>query len=230
MTGNTAALSACALALLGSAPADAAAGACKPPALTRVAAPAEIRTYFRERQKIVLSFLGYSGAEYKDPKAMMQRAGEILREFDPAKTIVNIGATREGAGAIYELAKERGFETSGIVSTQAQLTKTPLSPCVDLVFFVKDETWGGVLKGTSTLSPTSTAMVENSDQMVAIGGGEVSRVEALAAERAGKRVRFFPADMNHKIAVEGPPAFRIQPGERAADSRTADSGQRTAKD
>jgi hypothetical protein len=70
------------------------------------------------------------------------------------------------------------------------------------VFYVKDASWGGILAGTDTLSPTSTAMVESSDQFVAIGGGEVSRDEALAGERAGKRVRFFPADMNHKIALE----------------------------
>ena len=51
---------------------------------------------------------------------MLRKAGRILDEFDPSKTIVNIGATPEGIGAVYELAKRRGFVTTGIISTQAK--------------------------------------------------------------------------------------------------------------
>jgi len=76
---------------------------------------------------------------------------------------------------------------------------------------VKDETWGGFLSGGTELSPTSRAMVENSDVLVAIGGGDVVRDELLAAKRLGKSVRFIPADMNHaaarkKAADKGQPA------------------------
>jgi len=52
------------------------------------------------------------------------------------------------------------------------------------------------------LSPTSSAIVRNSDALVGIGGGEVARDELLAARRAGKPVTFIPADMNHKLARE----------------------------
>jgi shikimate kinase len=45
-------------------------------------------------------------------------------------------------------------------------------------------------------------MVENSDVMIAIGGGEVARDELTAAKRSGKRVEFIPADMNHQVARE----------------------------
>ncbi len=69
-------------------------------------------------------------------------------------------------------------------------------------FYVEDETWGGFLKNGNRLSPTSTAMVENSDVLIGIGGGEVGRDELIAAKRSGKKVRFFPADMNHKKARE----------------------------
>ena len=62
--------------------------------------------------------------------------------------------------------------------------------------------WGGLVPGTERLSPTSTAIVDNSDVLVAIGGGEVARDEVVAARRAGKDVRFIPADMNHRIARE----------------------------
>ena len=144
--------------------------------------------------------LGYSGAEYEHKAAMLEQATQMLDQFEPRQTIVNIGATPEGIGAVYETAKQKGFLTTGIVSTQAQEHHVTLSPCVDLVFFVRDATWGGFIPGTEQLSPTSTAMVENSDVIVAIGGGEVARDELMAAKRLGKAFRFLPADMNHQIA------------------------------
>ena len=45
-------------------------------------------------------------------------------------------------------------------------------------------------------------MVENSDVLIGIGGGEVGRDELVAAERSGKEVRFIAADMNHQKARE----------------------------
>jgi hypothetical protein len=183
---------------------------CKPPSVKREATPAEIQAYFRDQHKTVLTFLGYSGAEYEDPTAMIQRVREVLRAFNPERTIINIGATKEGIGAVYEIAKQQGFTTVGIVSTQAQVTKTTLSSCVDVVFFVRDASWGGLVNGTDRLSPTSMAMVASSDQLVAIGGGEISRDEALGAQRSGKPVRFIPADMNHALARKRA-AQRAQP-------------------
>jgi hypothetical protein len=169
---------------------------------TQVASPEEIRRFFAGQGKTVLTFIGYSDNGYEDPAALLERAESILREFDPNKTIVNIGATAGGIGAVYPLAKQRGFMTTGIVSTQARKDQAELSPYVDQVFYVEDETWGGFLKGTDRLSPTSTAMVENSDVIVGIGGGEVGRDELIAARRLGKEVRYFPADMNHRHAIE----------------------------
>ena len=58
------------------------------------------------------------------------------------------------------------------------------------------------MPGTERLSATSTAMVQSSDVIVAIGGGEVARDELIAAKRSGKKTRFMPADMNHRIAQE----------------------------
>lgn len=175
---------------------------CDPPSTIKEAAPAEIRAFFKGKSLKVLTFLGYSGAEYENMRLMIEQVTRILDQFDPNKTIVNIGATPEGIGAIYEVAKRKGFTTSGIVSTQAREGNVVLSPCVDIVFYVNDATWGGFLPGTETLSPTSTAMVENSNVMIAIGGGEVARDELMAAKRAGKQIRFIPADMNHRIARE----------------------------
>jgi len=168
----------------------------------REATPEEIRAFFTGKGMRVLTFLGYSGAEYENKAMMLEQAERILDQFDPKKTIVNIGATPEGIGAVYEAAKRKGFLTTGIVSTQAKKSNATLSPCVDIVFYVRDSIWGGFRPGTEELSPTSKAMVENSDVLVAIGGGEVARDELIAARQAGKRVQFIPADMHHLRARE----------------------------
>ncbi len=176
------------------------AAACELTTTVKDATIDDIRTFFKSLKKDVVTFVGYSGAEYEDKTAMLDKAERILDEFDASKTIINIGATPEGIGAVYELAKRKGFETTGILSTQAKKYNASLSPCVDYVFYVEDTTWGGLIEGSDRLSPTSTAMVENSDVLIGIGGGEIGRDEMLAAKHSGKEVRFIPADMNHQIA------------------------------
>jgi hypothetical protein len=169
---------------------------------TKSATVEEIAAFFKSKQKAVLTFVGYSGAGYEDEAWMLKQAERVLGEYDPAKTIVNIGATPEGIGAVYELAKRKGFLTTGIVSSQARQYNVKLSPYVDYAFYVEDSAWGGLVPGTEELSPTSKAMVENSAVIIGIGGGEVARDELLAARRSGKKVHFIPADMNHQKARE----------------------------
>ena len=168
----------------------------------KVAALDEISAFFKAKQKTVLTFVGYSGTGYEDEASMRKQAERILREFDPATTIVNIGATPDGIGAVYELAKRERFLTTGIVSSQAKVDQVKLSPHVDHAFYVEDPTWGGFVTGTKELSPTSKAMVASSDIVVGIGGGEVARDELVSAKLLGKQVRFIPADMNHRKARE----------------------------
>ena len=174
--------------------------ACEPPKQVTEGTPRQVRDFFEARRWKVVTFFGYSGAGYEHPFAMLKHASRILDGLNPRRTVINIGATAQGIGAIYKVAKRRGFATTGIVSTQAREQGVALSPCVDFVFYVSDTTWGGYLPGTATLSPTSDAMVTSSDLLVAIGGGEVARDELLAARRLRKRVTFIPADMNHGLA------------------------------
>jgi hypothetical protein len=173
----------------------------------------EIRAFFERAGKTVLTFVGYSGAGYEDPVAMLAEAERVLSESDPNKTIVNIGATPDGIGAIYEIAKRKGFVTTGIVSAQARQYNVALSPYIDHVFFVEDATWGGYLKGTERLSPTSEAIVQTSDVVIGIGGGEVARDELTAARRLGKEGAVHPS------RYESPkgPRSRSAQGTRSTD-------------
>jgi hypothetical protein len=177
------------------------------------AAPCEQRTVVRDAGSVedvaeiieatgmkMLSFVGYSAAGYEDEATMLAQADQMLARHDPAHTMVNIGATAQGIGAVYELARRRGYFTLGIVSSLAREAGERLSPCVDLVIFVRDTQWGGRLPGSPALSPTSAAVVAHSLSMVGIGGGEIARDEMLAARAAHKHVTFIPADMNHRIA------------------------------
>jgi hypothetical protein len=178
------------------------AAACDISTSVKVATNDDIKRFFAGEKKAVVTFIGYSGAGYEDEAAMLQEAERILEGLDASSTIVNIGATAEGIGAVYELAKGRGFTTTGIVSTQAREYGAELSSCVEYVFYVEDASWGGFMEGGDRLSPTSAAMVENSDVLIGIGGGAVGRDELLAAKRSGKEVRFIRADMNHQKARE----------------------------
>jgi len=176
--------------------------ACEGPKAVREATPKEVRAYFQGKGMKVLTFFGFSGAGYEDGEAVLAQAAQVLARYDPKVTLVNIGGTADGIGAVYRTAKRMGFSTTGIVSTQAKKEKVELSPCVDTVFYVKDATWGGLLPGTKKLSPTSSAVVANSDVMVAFGGGEIARDELSAGRAAGKAVEFHPADMNHQAALD----------------------------
>jgi hypothetical protein len=174
---------------------------CNGPTESREASLAEIQSFIQAKQMDVLTFSGYSGAQYQDQKAMLERATAVLEAHNPGQSLVNIGATAVGIGAAYEIAAGMGFTTMGIVSKLALDEGVALSECVDYVFFVPDTTWGGVIAESGRLSPTSAAVVTASTSLVAIGGGDVTRAEALAARAAAKPVTFYPADMNHAIAL-----------------------------
>jgi hypothetical protein len=158
-------------------------------------------SFIRKRGKTVLTFFGYSGMGYEDEKGMLQIVQEVLSQNLPEKTLVNIGATQVGVGAAYALAKSLGFETSGIVSTEALEYPEDISEAVDHICFVKDSQYGGKLPNSDELSPTSRAMVDGSDILVAIGGNDISRDELLEGKKLGKPVQYFSADMSHERMI-----------------------------
>lgn len=177
--------------------------------------PNEATKFIKSVGKTVITFFGYSSF-YEDEKAMLEVAGKILSEYSPETTLVNIGATRNGLGAIYPLAKSMGFTTSGIVSTLALEDARNISRDVDYICFITDDLWGGKLPNSEILSPTSQAMVECSDVLIGIGGGKISRDEMIFGREQGKSVHFYPADNKHdwmirraqKLGLPQPKSFR----------------------
>ena len=163
--------------------------------------PSEAVAFIRSLNKTILTFYGYSGMGYEDESGMLNIAREVLTGHSPELTLVNIGATAVGIGMVYPLAKSMGFETAGIVTTGVLRHPERISSAVDHICFVKDNQYGGKLPYSDELSPTSKAMVECSDILVGIGGGDISQVEMVAGKAMGKQVRYFPAEMNHERAI-----------------------------
>ena len=98
----------------------------------------ELAEFLRGKGLRVLTFAGYSAAGYQDPAAMLDYAAAALDTHSPASTLVNIGATPQGIGAVYAIARQRGFTTTGIVSSLARTEQVTLSPFVDVVFYIED--------------------------------------------------------------------------------------------
>ena len=71
------------------------AAACELATTVKDATIDDIRTFFESQKKYVVTFVGYSGAEYEDKTAMLEKAGRILDGFDSSKIVVNIGAIPE---------------------------------------------------------------------------------------------------------------------------------------
>lgn len=158
--------------------------------------PEQAVAFFKEQNKTVLTFYGYA-VDYQNAAEPRQTVREILLQHAPSKTLVNYGATRPGMGAVYEVARTMGFTTTGIVSTLALEFADDISPYVDHICFIGDATWGGKLPGSGELSPTSRAMIACSDILIAVGGGEISRDELIAAQAQGKSIQYYPAEVNH---------------------------------
>lgn len=161
----------------------------------------QVKRYFKRQGKRVVTFLGFSASGYNNFDAVQDIAKTILDRYDPAKTIINGGATEDGIGFIYRLAKTGGFSTSGIVSMEAKRTGASMSQYVDRIFYIPGQRWGGYIDGTRKLSPVSDLTVRVSDDVYLLGGGEISAIEGHAAKLLGKNVSFFPAEMDHSTAI-----------------------------
>ncbi len=162
--------------------------------------PIEATEFIKGMGKTVVTFFGYSSV-YENEKAMLEIARKVLSEYSPETTLVNIGATRNGLGAAYSVAKSTGFATTGVVSTLALENVGDISKDVDYICFIADDQWGGKLPNSETLSPTSQAMVTCSDILIGIGGNKISCDEMVFGREQGKTIHFYPAEVNHEWLI-----------------------------
>jgi hypothetical protein len=175
-----------------------------------IQAPDSIRQFFTALGKQVVYFAGYGELGYQDEHCVRRVAEQVLANRDLSNVLVHGGTLlrergHDGIAAIYAIAKELGADTSGIHPSVARrfYTTHRVSPNCDHVFFVQDETWGGLLDGTDTPSPALQLHLDVSDEVVIIGGGKHAADE-LRAFLGGSRekqvqVQYFPAEMNHAI-------------------------------
>lgn len=171
-----------------------------PPLPAKLPTPVpEVIDFFKRQQKTVLTLVGYSGAGYHRPEKVRDQVVAVFGQYDPSRTIVNIGVTEDGIGQAYGWAKSSGFTTSGVVSSAVLQCDAKLSPGCDYPFIVEDATWGGYAGGQ--LSPVSETMVSVSDFMLGVGGGDIARDELLEMEKRGKPLLFIEADMDHLRAL-----------------------------
>jgi hypothetical protein len=159
---------------------------------------------FRSTGKHVLTFLGFGELGYEDEREFHTTVARELATYAPANTIVNTGTLvtvgfRRGIADVYELAKRMGFSTTGVHPSIALSSpkRHALSGWVDEVYFVRDESWGGLLRETAAPSPTLRALIAVTHDVVVIGGGKHTAEEMQAFSSCEKQPRFYPMDMHH---------------------------------
>lgn len=150
----------------------------------------------RSSGRIIHSIFGFSGLGYRHPDDVMQAVENDLRQLNPDITTVAIGATEEGIGAAYKVARDLGFTTLGIVSSKSIVYDGRYSDFVDEVVIVHDTEWGGYVPGSTDMTPTTQVFVKGSDSIAAYGGGQITAVSIREAKKRGVKVTYTPAEMN----------------------------------
>jgi hypothetical protein len=178
------------------------------PRLWRVESASAIRRFFDGLGKRVVYFAGYGELGYEDEGRVRSIAREVLGEWRASEVVVHTGTLlraggHDGIAEVYAVARELGIETTGIHPSVALgfANTHHVSPYCEHVFFIEDETWGGLLPDGESPSSTLGLHLDVSDELVIIGGGKHAAGELKAFKASGKRVRFYPADMNHETTL-----------------------------
>jgi hypothetical protein len=176
------------------------------PNLWPLVCDASVRSFFANSGKHVIYFAGYGELGYEREGRVRQVALAVLSDWLPSEVLVHAGTLlreggHDGIAEIYAIARALGIETSGIHPSVARtLSDTHrVSPYCDHVFFVQDETWGGLLEETDRPSPVLQLHLDVAHEMVLIGGGKHAADELRAFGSLGRQARYFPADMNHAV-------------------------------
>ncbi|PTB17743.1 hypothetical protein C9I57_26340 [Trinickia symbiotica] len=152
----------------------------------------DLRSSIGSKHPLVVA--GFSGLGYADPAHLDRQFREILnqkiKKHGRHNLIVVAGATDEGIGRVYDLAREEGIATRGIVSSEAQRWGTKISPSCQHVIYVKrpEDDWNV----TSPEGDSYMVRAALGGSFLAFGGGEVAVTEATEALNKGIRTELFP--------------------------------------
>jgi len=187
---------------------------------SRLSTPREIRHFFAARGKHVVSFAGFGELGYEEDGIVERIVPEVVRGRTPGELIMNCGTLlraggQDGIARAYTVAKSLGIETTGIHPGVAlDFAETHhVSPYEDSVFFVDDATWGGFLD-EHRVSPTLQVILDVSHELVVIGGGKHAADELRAFHERGKKVSYFPAEMNERTTMEWCTRAGVEIGDR----------------
>lgn len=160
----------------------------------------EIIPLIKSLNKKVFTLFGYSARGYEDMEKLTEEIKKDLEKISPVEYIIAIGATEEGIGAMYKVAKDMGFTTIGIVSTQALSYSGRFSEFVDSIYIVNDDYWGGIIPGTTKLAETTKTFLGVCDIIAAYGGGTNTAITLKFAKEMGIKTQFKEFEMNHATA------------------------------
>ncbi len=144
----------------------------------------------------VISLFGFSDLGYSDYPKLFVKAREVLSQYSNAEYIVCIGATEDGVGKLYDIAKDMGFKTIGIVSTLALARSGKFSENVEKIYIVNDSYWGGYRPGTKILTETTKIFLDITEKFIAFGGGMNTKVTLEEAKIRNIPFEYFEFKMN----------------------------------
>lgn len=160
----------------------------------------EVIEMITKRNKKVYTLFGYSALDYEDKDELINKLRSELETLSSAEYIICIGATEEGIGLGYKVAKDLGFETIGVVSTQALSYSGKFSDFVDMIYIVNDDLWGGFVPYSNKLAETTKTFLSISDTISAYGGGANTAITLEQADKLGIKTKFTPMQMSAEKA------------------------------
>lgn len=150
------------------------------------------------KNRHVIVFSGFSALGYKDihhlKESLHSELEKAISKYGAHALCVVAGATDEGIGVVYNLAKKMGIETLGIVSEQA--IGFVSSNC-DKVVYIADPTGSWKVldeTGNSYMVYVATRndKISRTGEFIAFGGGEVTLSELNEARSIGVTYKVYP--------------------------------------
>lgn len=169
--------------------------------------------------KRVVVFSGYSGrgyadatvyAEFNEPYLDLENTlsgilDKEIERYGKENIVVVAGATEDGIGAVYGVAKSKNLTTLGIVSEEAEKYNVPIAEDCDNHVYVPDPsgTWK-VLdpNGESYMVNVAKGNASYKGKFYSLGGGDVTVSELQEAERLGIKTEVHENFRPNKAKVE----------------------------